>query len=70
MLQASLDKIMEQPNSSKRQPNFSNEEVIALTTAVMKRQGILFGKFDSNFTVKSKAVQWKEVTVSVNVNRK
>lgn len=67
MFQASLDSIMEQANSSKRRPNFSNEEVIALATAVKERQGILLCKFDNNVTAKTKAVQWQEVTDSVNV---
>ncbi|XP_018009578.1 uncharacterized protein LOC108667106 [Hyalella azteca] len=50
----------------RRRPNFSDEEVMALITAVSKRKNILLGKFDKTITAKAKLLQWQAVIDSVN----
>ena len=50
----------------KRQPNFSEFELMAMIAAVSDKQDTLFAKFDSNITVRTKSAAWQYVTEAVN----
>jgi len=51
---------------SKRQPNFTTEEVEVLLTCVESRQQILFGSFSSGLSAVVKDKNWEEVAESVS----
>ena len=50
----------------RRRPNFSDDEVMAIITAVTERQDILLGKLTKEITAKVKLLQWQAVTDCVN----
>ena len=53
-------------DKKKRQPNFTETELLSLITAVAEKKIVLFAKFNGNITAKSKLMAWQYVTDAVN----
>jgi hypothetical protein len=52
--------------SRKRSANFSADETEVLTSAVTKRQALLFGHLSGPLTMAAKATGWEEVAAAVS----
>ena len=58
---------MEGQHVKKRRPNFADEEVFAMWSAVQLHKSVILGKLDSRVTSKAKSCAWIEVTRQVNM---